>query len=552
MPSIATRANAPTLYQRRPAPSAAAAAPSHIPALSEWYAGKIGRPEAANFILGEGAGAYFVHQNPTDDTTFYLTACDGGNAAQYKVKYDNGDFTLGQQTFRSLEEVCRAAKRQGLRGKSGHFVLATPSAARARAAAGNADAAAASSGADVSSSGAVAMQATFAAADTPVRVASKQRPSLVDVDASDIRNAKHRNAKDRLKNLGAKMGAKFSSVRHKLARGSEDPSAAAQPRVTAPPVHGNEYTAMPLPHSLADRSEAAPARSSRPSLAAGAGPASAPRSASSSSSGASSSEPDVAPPPVAPRPPVVARHDSMSQIHAKEEEAQELAEVRGRGGQAAGNNQGCFCPSFPVLTSRARPFQELEDLDGPILPLDIEGYKRLPRKAIKPTDLPPHARGMRLNRFRDILPNPVTRIRLPELKEDPTLEYINANYIRGYGGRNAREYIAAQAPTDTGIYNFWRMIRHTNVKIIVMATGNRGGAGEKEANHCGYGPCRGRLLKVVAAFPFASFLTPHLRHRPGRGGQEQVRPLLARAAARDGQGRGGLWTSWQHHLRCNP
>lgn len=101
----------------------------------------------------------------------------------------------------------------------------------------------------------------------------------------------------------------------------------------------------------------------------------------------------------------------------------------------------------------------------------MEGYKQLPRKAIRATDLPPHARGMRLNRFRDILPNPVTRLRLPELKEDATLEYINANYVRGYGGRNAREYIGAQAPTDTGIYNFWRMILFSEVKIIVMATG---------------------------------------------------------------------------------
>lgn len=53
------------------------------------------------------------------------------------------------------------------------------------------------------------------------------------------------------------------------------------------------------------------------------------------------------------------------------------------------------------------PFhQELEDLDGALLPMDVEGYKRLARKAINPQDLPEHGRGSRLNRFRDILPNP--------------------------------------------------------------------------------------------------------------------------------------------------
>lgn len=67
--------------------------------------------------------------------------------------------------------------------------------------------------------------------------------------------------------------------------------------------------------------------------------------------------------------------------------------------------------------------------------------------------------------------NSVTRVRLPPLKEDPTLEYINANYIRGFGGRNAREYIAAQAPMDTGIYNFWRLILHSGTRIVVMVTG---------------------------------------------------------------------------------
>lgn len=43
----------------------------------------------------------------------------------------------------------------------------------------------------------------------------------------------------------------------------------------------------------------------------------------------------------------------------------------------------------------------------------------------------------------------MTRVRLETLPIDPTLEYINASYVRGYGGRTGREYICAQAPLST-------------------------------------------------------------------------------------------------------
>ena len=104
-------------------------------------------------------------------------------------------------------------------------------------------------------------------------------------------------------------------------------------------------------------------------------------------------------------------------------------------------------------------------------PLDEEGFKKIGRKATLPEQLPEHARGRRLNRFFDILPNPLTRVRLKKLDFDPTLEYINASYIRGYGGRRAREYIAAQAPLNTGTYNFVRMIYEKRLAAILMCTG---------------------------------------------------------------------------------
>lgn len=44
----------------------------------------------------------------------------------------------------------------------------------------------------------------------------------------------------------------------------------------------------------------------------------------------------------------------------------------------------------------------------------------------------------------------------------------------GFGGRKARDYVAAQAPTDTGLYNFWRLILHTPCRIVLMVTGMLG------------------------------------------------------------------------------
>eukprot|EP00730_Choanoeca_flexa_P006380 TRINITY_DN12143_c3_g1_i1.p1 TRINITY_DN12143_c3_g1~~TRINITY_DN12143_c3_g1_i1.p1 ORF type:complete len:1021 (+),score=271.12 TRINITY_DN12143_c3_g1_i1:137-3199(+) len=113
----------------------------------------------------------------------------------------------------------------------------------------------------------------------------------------------------------------------------------------------------------------------------------------------------------------------------------------------------------------------LEQLDITIMPLDVQGYKELPKREVDQSTLPKHGLGPRLNRFRDVLPNPLTRVKLPELQEDPSLEYINANWVRGYGGRQARAYVAAQAPKDTGLFNFWRMILHVQARTMVMVTG---------------------------------------------------------------------------------
>ena len=54
-----------------------------------------------------------------------------------------------------------------------------------------------------------------------------------------------------------------------------------------------------------------------------------------------------------------------------------------------------------------------------------------------------YAQNKQHNRFLDVLPNPVTRVPLEQVGDDPTTTYINANYVRNYDGYNDRAYIAS-------------------------------------------------------------------------------------------------------------
>eukprot|EP00055_Hartaetosiga_balthica_P000247 m.136065 g.136065 ORF g.136065 m.136065 type:complete len:439 (-) comp10401_c0_seq1:80-1396(-) len=74
------------------------------------------------------------------------------------------------------------------------------------------------------------------------------------------------------------------------------------------------------------------------------------------------------------------------------------------------------------------------------------------------------------NRYRDIIPYDHCRVILPPLGEDENevgVDYINASVILDAQGRQA--YIAAQGPLSHTTDDFWRMIWHTNAKIVVMA-----------------------------------------------------------------------------------
>jgi len=73
------------------------------------------------------------------------------------------------------------------------------------------------------------------------------------------------------------------------------------------------------------------------------------------------------------------------------------------------------------------------------------------------------------NRYYNILPIEETRVRLnPHCACDE--DYINANYIDGEVGGSRHYYIAAQAPLQNTVNDFWRMIWEERCPVIVCLT----------------------------------------------------------------------------------
>uniref|UniRef100_A0A8C8M3B8 protein-tyrosine-phosphatase n=1 Tax=Oncorhynchus tshawytscha TaxID=74940 RepID=A0A8C8M3B8_ONCTS len=82
------------------------------------------------------------------------------------------------------------------------------------------------------------------------------------------------------------------------------------------------------------------------------------------------------------------------------------------------------------------------------------------------TALLPENRGK--NRYNNILPYDLTRVKLSYVDDDPCSDYINASYIPGNNFR--REYIATQGPLPGTKDDFWKMVWEQNVNNIVMVT----------------------------------------------------------------------------------
>ncbi|KYN36442.1 Receptor-type tyrosine-protein phosphatase zeta [Trachymyrmex septentrionalis] len=96
-----------------------------------------------------------------------------------------------------------------------------------------------------------------------------------------------------------------------------------------------------------------------------------------------------------------------------------------------------------------------------------EEFAGIPQVSAKIDELPPGAEVK--NRYANVIPLPETRVPLQRLNNDVLTEYINASYVRG--PKNATKYyIACQAPIESTVTDFWRMIWEQQSKVIIMLT----------------------------------------------------------------------------------
>ncbi|CAF3879471.1 unnamed protein product [Rotaria sp. Silwood2] len=95
-------------------------------------------------------------------------------------------------------------------------------------------------------------------------------------------------------------------------------------------------------------------------------------------------------------------------------------------------------------------------------------YEKLPTESLHPKTFAFRPENKLKNRFNAIEPYDHSRVVLKPLPNDPSSDYINASYIDGY--RANKLYVAAQAPTDTTLYDFIRMIWQLRIQSIIMVT----------------------------------------------------------------------------------
>lgn len=96
-------------------------------------------------------------------------------------------------------------------------------------------------------------------------------------------------------------------------------------------------------------------------------------------------------------------------------------------------------------------------------------FMEIPMNFVDPKEIDIPRHGTK-NRYKTILPNPLSRVCLrPKNITDPLSTYINANYIRGYSGKE-KAFIATQGPMINTVNDFWQMVWQEDSPVIVMIT----------------------------------------------------------------------------------
>ncbi|KAL1775435.1 receptor-type tyrosine-protein phosphatase R isoform X2 [Sigmodon hispidus] len=96
-------------------------------------------------------------------------------------------------------------------------------------------------------------------------------------------------------------------------------------------------------------------------------------------------------------------------------------------------------------------------------------FMEIPMNFVDPKEIDIPRHGTK-NRYKTILPNPLSRVCLrPKNITDVLSTYINANYIRGYSGKE-KAFIATQGPMINTVNDFWQMVWQEDSPVIVMIT----------------------------------------------------------------------------------
>ncbi|XP_046560689.1 receptor-type tyrosine-protein phosphatase kappa-like [Haliotis rubra] len=111
--------------------------------------------------------------------------------------------------------------------------------------------------------------------------------------------------------------------------------------------------------------------------------------------------------------------------------------------------------------------ERIKELQVPVGGFQAE-YQKLPSDFAKPYTHSQQPENKGKNKYRGYYPYDDTRVVLKELPDQPGSDYINASYIDGYSRPKA--YIAAQAPNNTTLTDFLRMIWEQNCTRIVILT----------------------------------------------------------------------------------
>eukprot|EP00041_Stephanoeca_diplocostata_P032499 m.1041787 g.1041787 ORF g.1041787 m.1041787 type:complete len:442 (-) comp24161_c3_seq2:999-2324(-) len=76
--------------------------------------------------------------------------------------------------------------------------------------------------------------------------------------------------------------------------------------------------------------------------------------------------------------------------------------------------------------------------------------------------------NMLKNRYENVVAYDHSRVVLPVVNDNPTTDYINANWIHGFEA--GQRFIATQGPNQHSMISFWRMVWYCDVRLVVMVT----------------------------------------------------------------------------------